>query len=250
MSEEDTTTDGSVAQIPPVQIPPVETSTAMDLILPFRILFSPFRTFKQLAQRPIAKGLITLFALVFAITAAAQYVFATRIWLTINAVPISFVQTDNFAAWFAASFSSTILYIVIYWLLLAIGLMLISRILKGREAGLRNSFVIFGYLLSVFVVLYAVRAIMYLALPSIQFQIDSWPPSAATVEEVVNLVAQNWGPLFAYQFGYYYFTLIFLGWLVILATIAVKTMREVNWLKASVVSVIALLITVFLLQLP
>ena len=245
MSEKDTTLDSSVPQIPPI-----ESSTAKDLILPFRILVSPFRTFKQLAQRPAAKGLITLLALVFAITAAAQYASATRIWLTINTMPTSFLQTDNFATWFAASFSSSILYTLMYWFMLTIGLVLISKTLKGRETSLRNSFVIFGYLLLVFVVLYAVRALMYLALPSIQFQSDSWPPmSQAAVDDALNLMAQSWGPLFAYQFGSY-FTFVSLAWLVILGMIAVKTMREISWLKASIVSVIASLITVFLLQFP
>lgn len=245
MTEKDTTPDSSVAQTPAV-----ESSTVMDLILPFRILVSPFRTFKQLAQRSAAKGLTTLFALVFAITAAAQYASATRIWLTIDAMPTSFLQTDNFATWFTVSFSSSILYIMMYWFLLAIGLVLISKTLKGKETSLRNSFVIFGYLLSVFVVLYAVRALMYLALPSIQFQSDSWPPmSQVAVDDALTLMAQNWSPLFAYQFGSY-FTFVSLAWLVILGMIAVKTMREISWLKASIVSVIASLITVFLLQFP
>jgi hypothetical protein len=222
----------------------------MDLILPFRILVSPLRTFKQLAQRPAAKGLITLFALVFAITAAAQYASATRIWLTINNVSTSFLQTGNFTTWFAASFSTSILYTIMYWFMLTIGLVLISKTLKGKDTGLRNSFVAFGYLLSVFVVLYAVRALMYLALPSIQFQTDSWPPMSQTaVDDALILMAQSWGPLFAYQFGSY-FTLVSLAWLVILGMIAVKTMREVSWVKASIVSVVASLITVFLLQLP
>lgn len=250
MSEKDTTPDSSVPQTPPVQTPPIETSTALDLILPFRVLVSPFRAFKQLAQRPAAKGLITLFALVFATTAIAQFVSATRIWLTVNTVPTSFVQTDNFASWFAVSFSSTVLYTMMYWFMLAIGLVLISRTLKGKETSLRSSFVIFGYLLSVFMVLYTVRALMYLALPTIQFQTDVWPPMGQTaVEDALNLMTQNWGSSFAYQFGYY-FTWISLAWLVILGMIAVKTMREVSWLKASIVSVIASLITVFLLQLP
>lgn len=245
MSEKETAPDSSVAQTPPV-----ESSTEMNLILPFRILVSPFRTFKELAQRPTAKGLITLFALVFAITAIAQYASATRILLTINTMPTSFLQTDNFATWFTVSFSSSILYTMMYWFMLTIGLVLISKTLKGKETSLRNSFVIFGYLLSVFVVLYAVRALMYLALPSIQFQTDAWPPmSQAAVDDALNLMAQDWGPLFAYQFGSY-FTLVSLAWLVILGTIAVKTMREVSWLKASIASVIASLITVFLLQLP
>jgi hypothetical protein len=91
---------------------------------------------------------------------------------------------------------------------------------------------------------------MYLALPSIQFQTDSWPPMSQTaVDDALTLMAQSWGPLFAYQFGSY-FTLVSLAWLVILGMIAVKTMREVSWVKASIVSVVASLITVFLLQLP
>lgn len=210
----------------------------------------PLKAFGQLAQKPTAKGLITLIGLILLITAIAQYASATRIILTINGQPTSFLATDGFAVWFTGSFSSTVLYIVMYWLVLAVGLALFGRVFGGKDTSLRSSFVVLGYLLSVFLVLYTVRAVMYLALPQIALQTGSWPPLEQVERDAaLNLIAQNWEPQFIYQFGNY-FTLAAFVWLVVLGTVAVKSLREISWAKASMVSVIGYVFTVFLFGLP
>ncbi len=230
--------------------PTVERSVIMDLLLPFRVLVTPLRTFGQLAQRSTAKGLVTLVALVLIVVAAAQYATATRIFLTINNQPTSFIATDSFANWFTSILASTSFFIVIYWLIVASGLALVSRFFGGKEVKLRNSLVIFAYLLSVFIVLYAVRAITYLALPPITFDVGSWPPvDQVAIDAALERIGQNWGGLLVYQFGSY-FTFASLVWLVLLGTIAVKAMREISWTKASLVSVIGFMIAVLLFGLP
>lgn len=210
----------------------------------------PLRAFSQLAQKPTAKGLITLTALILLVTAAAQYASAARIILTISGQPTSFLATDGFAVWFTGTFSTTILYIAMYWLVLSVGLALFGRVFGGRDASLRSSFVVLGYLLSVFLVLYTVRAVMYLGLPSIAFQTSSWPPlDQVERDAALILITQNWEPQLIYQLGNY-FTLIAFAWLVLLGTVAVKSLREISWAKASIVSVIGYVFTVFLFGLP
>jgi len=231
-------------------IPVAESSIAMDLLLPIRVLVTPIRTFAQLAQKPTAKGLITLAALLVIIVAASQYVTATRIYLTINDQPTSFVLTDSFINWFTNILESTSIFIVLYWLIIAASLALISRFFGGKVVKLRTSLVIFAYLLSVFVVLYAVRAITYMALPPITFAAGSWPPVDETaINAALELISQNWGGLLIYQFGSY-FTFVALVWLVLLGAVAVKTMREISWTKASLVSVTGFMIAVLLFGLP
>jgi len=230
--------------------PPAESSTIMDLMLPFRVLVTPLRTFGQLAQRPTAKGLVTLAALILGVIALAQYATATRIFLTVNDQPTSFVATDSFTNWFTNILASTSFFVVLYWLIIAAGLALVSRFFGGKEVKLRNSLVIFAYLLSVFVVLYAVRAVTYMALPPITFETGSWPPvDQAAIDAALERISQNWGNLFIYQFGSY-FTFVSLVWLVLLGTIAVKTMRDISWGKASLVSVTGFMIAVLLFGVP
>lgn len=230
--------------------PITKSSTAMDLILPFRVLISPLRTFGQLAQKPTAKGLITLAVLILVITAAAQYATATKIFLTINGQPTSFTATDFFANWFTNILATTNIYIVMYWLVFAVGLALVGRFFGGKEVKLRSSFVILGYLLSVLVVLYTVRTITYLALPPIAFETGSWPPvEQAEIDAALSRMSQNWGPLLVYQFGSY-FTLVSFAWLVLLGIVAVKAMRDISWPKASLVSVAGFMLTAFLFGLP
>jgi len=231
-------------------MPVTQSSTAMDLLLPFRVLISPLKTFSQLSQRPTARGLITLAALILVVTAAAQYASATRIILTIDDQQISFMATGSFVGWLMGALSTTMFSIVIYWLVFAAGMAVISRFLAGKETTLRNSLVILAYMLSVFAVLYGVRTVMYLALPSILFQTASWPPvDQADVDKAVNLMTQTWGSLPIYQFGSY-FTLVAFAWLVILGAVAVKAMRETSWAKAGVISTIGFVFTLFLFGLP
>ena len=230
--------------------PTVESSIIMDLLLPFRVLVTPLRTFGQLAQRSTAKGLITLVALILIVVAAAQYATATRIFLTINNQPTSFIATDSFANWFTNILASTNFSIVLYWLIFASGIALVGRFFGGKEVKLRNSLVILAYLLSVLVVLYAVRTVTYLALPPITFATGSWPPvEQADIDAAVSSMSQNWGPLLVYQFGSY-FTFVSFVWLVLLGVVAVKAMRDISWTKASLVSVIGFMIAVFLFGLP
>lgn len=230
--------------------PPIESSTVMDLILPFRVLVSPLRTFEQLAQRSTAKGLITLAALILVVATASQYATATKIFLTVDSQPTSFVRTDSFASWFPSILATTGFSIILYWLVSASGIALLGRFFGGKEVKLRNSLVIFAYLLSVLVVLYAVRLVTYLALPPITFGIGSWPPVDPTaIDDALSLISQQWGSLFVYQFGSY-FTFVAFVWLILLGMVAVKTMRDISWSKASLVSVAGFMITVLLFGLP
>lgn len=246
MTENTKTEDTSI----PAPAPTIESSTAMDLMLPFRVLVSPLRTFSQLAQRATAKGLVTLAALIFVVTTAAQYATATKISLTIDGQPISFIATTSFTNWFTNSLASTSFSIILYWLIFATGLALLGRFAGGKEVKLRNALVISAYLLSVLLVLYAVRTITYLALPPITFGTGSWPPVDQTaIDEALTLISQQWGSLLAYQIGSY-FTFVSFAWLVLLGAVAVKTMRDTSWSKAALVSVAGFVITVILFGLP
>jgi hypothetical protein len=227
-----------------------KSSTAMDLMLPFRVLVTPLRTFARLAQQPTAKGLVTLAVLIVAFTTAAQYATATRIFLTIDDQPTILIATDFFTSWFTNILASTNLSIILYWLVFAAGLALVGRFFGKKEVKLQSSLVVLAYLLSVLVVLYAVRTITYLALPPITFTIGSWPPvEEAALDEALSLVSQNWGPLPVYQFGSY-FALVSFAWLVLLGVVAVKAMRDISWQRASLVSVIVFMITAFVFGLP
>ena len=232
------------------QMQTVESSIAMDLLLPLRVLVTPLRTFTQLAQRPTAKGLITLAALLVIIVAASQYATATRIYLTISDQPTSFVLTASFTNWFTSILASTGTFVLLYWLIIAASIALIGRFFGGKVVKLRTSLVVFAYLLSVFVVLYAVRAITYMALPPITFATGTWPPvDEAAINAALELISQNWGGLLIYQIGSY-FTFVALIWLMVLGAIAVKTMREISWTRAFLVSVAGFMIAVLLFGLP
>lgn len=192
------------------------------------------------------KGLISLSALVVIVIAAALYASATRIYLTINSQLTSFLVTDAFNSWFTANLAVSLFGVLFYWLVFATGLALLSRLFAGKKVSLRIVFPDLAYLLSVFVVLYAVRAAMYLALPTIPFGINYWPPAGDTdVSAAVNLMTGTWSPLYVYQFGYF-FSMAAYVWLIILGAIAVKTLREISWSKSLLVSAACFFIPLFL----
>jgi len=225
-----------------------ENTVIKDIVLPFKILISPLKTFRQLAQKPDAKGLVSLSAVLLLVTAASLYASATKIDINIDGQRTSLTATNVFNGWFASSVAITILSILLYWLVFASGLALISRILGGKEISLRALFVCLAYMLSVSVVLYAVRVVVYLALPSVYFETSSsWPP--VDVDAASNLFEQSWSPLFAFQFGTV-FTFVAFLWLVLLGAIAVRAQREFTWGKAFAVSFAGFSITLLLLGLP
>jgi len=242
--DKDTTTTTTSASTP------TPTRSLKDLVLPFKILVSPFKTFSQLAQSPRVVGLASLLGLLVAFAAITIYASATKIDLNINDQRTSFVVTEAFNGWFVSSVTSTMLNILLYWLVFATGLAIISRMFAGKQTSLALQLVSLAYLLSVFIALYAVRFVIYLALPPIPFNISSWPPtSEADVTNVLNLMKETWGPLPAYQFATIFSFLGFV-WLLIMGAIAVKYLREVSWVKAFAVSIIGFAVTLLLFGVP
>jgi len=221
------------------------------MILPFKILISPIRAFSQLAQKPSVKGLVPLSALILVATAAAVYASATKIDLQIDGQRTSFLVTEAFNGWFASNFASSAFSILLYWLIFASGLALVSRMFGGKEVSWRVSLPSLAYLLSVFIIIYAVRAAMYLTLPSLYFEgISSWPPmNQSEVDAVFSLITERWSSLFAYQF-LTFFPFVAFAWLVLLGAIAVRALREISWGRALAVSVIGFSITLLLFGLP
>ena len=225
----------------------LKSSTARDLAMPLRVLASPFGAFKQLATNPTPKGLVSLVAFVIVASAAALYASATRIVLTIDSQYVGFSATSVFSNWFLGALTMTLFSIALYWLTAAAGLALISRFSfkSSKVISLRTSFVIFGYLLSVFVVLYVVRAALYFALPQITFTSSTLPE----IDEVRTLVTQNWAPLPVYQLFEYSAYAAFV-WLFLLGAIAIRAMKEISWFKACMISLTGFLLTLTLFGVP
>lgn len=224
--------------------------TAKDLALPFRILISPLKTFSQLAQSPRLKGLVSMSVLILALTATTVYAFASKIILNVNG-PTSFVATGLFNSWFTSNFAATLLYIVLYWLIFASGLALVGKIVGGKDSSWRSVLAVLGYLLSVFIVVYAVRTLLYLSLPPLFFeQSSSWPPVETTeTDAALGIINANWGTLYTYQLLTYLPVAAFL-WMAVLGAVAVRVLREVSWGRALIVSIVGLFIALFLFGPP
>lgn len=227
-----------------------ELTTVKQMLLPLKILISPVKTFGQLVHKSALKGLLSLSALILVATAATLYTFATKVFVNINDQPTSFLAADSFSNWYISYLVSTTFGIVVYWLIFATGLVLISRMLGGKDISFRILFPDLAYLLSVFVILYAVRTVVYWTLPSLYFsELSHWPPiNDAEISSAVSVIEKNWGSLpseidFIFSFASF-------AWLAILGTAAVKVLRELQWKRAILVSVIAITFTFFLLRLP
>ncbi len=221
-----------------------------DIVFPFKVLISPFRTFNQLIQKPSAKGLISISALTVVVIAATLYASATKIDLAVNSIRTSFLATTTFNGWFATQLALSVVGLLLYWLVFTSGLALISSMIGGKQTSWRTLLIGLAYLLVVFVVIYAVRAVVYFLLPTIYFQdSSSWPPiDTAERDAAVTLITENWGPLYAYFENF--LPLVTAAWLVTLGAIAVKTLREVSWIRAAIASLIGLTVTLFIFGLP
>jgi hypothetical protein len=221
-----------------------------DIFFPFKVLISPVGTFNQLVEKPTAKGLVSLSALMVAVIAVTLYASATKIDLTINGVRTSFLATTTFNGWFVTSLALSVVGLLLYWLVFASGVAVISSMLGGKQTSWRTLLIGLTYLLTVFVVIYAVRAAVYSLLPTIYFRdSSSWPPMDAVERDAAaTLITENWGTPYAYFENF--LPLVTVAWLVTLGAIAVKTLREIGWIRAMIVSFIGLIVTVFIFGLP
>jgi hypothetical protein len=217
--------------------PPLESLT-----YPFKVLISPLKAFKKIAAYPDIKGLAIILGLLLLTSAGVQYFAASKIVLTINTQPTSLLATSHFQDILLTGMTESVFLFVLNWLLFAGALLVINTVMGAKGGRWRPFFILVGYAFTVFVVRTAITAALISALPQVNFNLSSWPPTTdAEKTDYLNQISTVWGPLWVFQV-LQYFPYAIDAWLVILGVIVVHTYHEVTWSKAATISVTAYLI--------
>ena len=221
------------------------------LALPLKVIISPFKALKEIAQTPDIKGIVLIAGLVLLATAGLYYAYSVKVFFLINGTPTSFLSSNMFSGFIISVLTQSVLLFAFNWLIYAGVLFLVMRAFGQKGGSWRLFFILVGYAFSVMIIQSAVSALLIATLPEIHFSsLSTWPPSTQDEITIANAgIQENWGPTPAYQalayFNFPYVNLIDI-WLVMLSVIIVHTFGEISWGKAAAISVTAFVLRFFL----
>ena len=229
-----------------------EHSKTEFLAFPLKVIVSPFKVFKDIAQNPDFKGIILIAGLVVLATACETYLSSSKVFLSINGIPTSFLNSSMFSSFIVSVLTQNVLLFAFNWLIYAGVLFLVMRVFGQKGAAWQSFFILVGYAFSIMIVQWAVSAVLFATLPEIHFSnLSTWPPSTQDEAAIANAGIQEfWVSTPAYQTLFYLINPlinIIDIWLVILCVIIVHASSEVTWGKAAMISVTAFILR-FLLK--
>jgi hypothetical protein len=228
-----------------------EHSKTEFLAFPLKVIVSPFKVFKDIAKNPDFKGIILIAGLVVLATACETYLSSSKVFLSIDGTPTSFLNSSMFSGFIVSVLTQSVLLFAFNWLIYAGVLFLVMRVFGQKGGAWRPFFILVGYAFSIMIVQWAVSAVLFATLPEIHFSnLSTWPPSTQTEVDIANEGIQRfWISTPAYQTLFYLINSlvnIIDIWLVILSVMIVHAFDEVTWGKAAMISVTAFILRFFL----
>jgi len=221
------------------------------LAFPLKVIISPFKAFNEIAQNFDAKGIVLIVGLVLLTTAGVYYAYSSKVFLSIDGMPTSFVSSNMFSSFIVSVLTQSVLLFVLNWLIYAGVLFLVMRVFGQKGGSWRSFFILVGYAFSIMIVQSVVSVLLIATLPEIRFSnLSTWPPSTQDEIAIANTgIQEMWGQIPAYQalayLNFPYVNIVDI-WLVILSVIVVHSFSEITWGKAVAISIAAFAMRFFL----
>jgi len=220
------------------------------IVSPLKVIVSPFKTLKGLAQKPNIKGLIWIVGLVLLTAVSVYFAYASKVFLSINGADTSFLASNAFTGFILFAITQTTILFFFSWIIYAVILHLVMRLFGAKGGSWRPLLVLVGYTFSILIIQSAVSALLVSTLPELHFgNLSTWPPSTEDEATIVSdKMKEVWFPIPAFHAVAYlnYYINVFDVWMIMLSTIIVRAFSEVTWNKALMISVTAFLIRLFL----
>lgn len=220
------------------------------LVFPLKVVVSPFRAFKEIAQNPDFKGIVLIAGLILIATAGSYCAYSAKVFIYINGTSTSFLASSMFSVSIAAVLIQGALFFAENWLLYAGVLFLVMRVFGQKGGSWRLFFILMGYAFSIMIIQSVVSALLFATLPEIHFSnLSTWPPSTEDELAIASAgIQENWGSMPAFQaLVYFNFPVNIIDiWLVLLTVMIVHTFSEITWGKAAMISVTAFILRLFL----
>jgi len=210
------------------------------LASPLKVIISPFKAFRDIAQNPDVKGVLLVMGILLLATAGVYYIYGSKFVWTVDSQTTTLLASNAFGTILISGLSATVFAFFTTWLIFGGALLIVARAFGQKEGSWRTFFILVGYVLSVLIIRMAAEAFLISTLPTISMSFP-WPPTTqAQSDQLTELVNNMWSSALASQLG----TFIFLGieiWMVALGAIAVRAMQPIGWGKAIIISVMAYL---------
>jgi hypothetical protein len=229
----------------------IDRQTLAPIIYPFKVIVSPVKALKEIAQKPSAKGLVVVVGLLVVTTAISEYATSSKIILTIDGILTRLLYSNMFVNFILTSSIEEAVAFFINWLVYAGLLLVLLRLLRPKDEEKPHPrlpfFILIGYVFSVFIIRMILAAALISTLPDLILPISTWPP-ATTADYNVYLSKFNaiWAPTLASQATSILFWICY-AWFVILGAVALHYSREAAWRHAIMASLAAFL-TILLLS--
>jgi len=135
------------------------------LALPLKVIISPFKALKEIAQTPDIKGIVLIAGLVLLATAGLYYAYSVKVFFLINGTPTSFLSSNMFSGFITSVLTQSVLLFAFNWLIYAGVLFLVMRAFGQKGGSWRLFFILVGYAFSVMIIQSAVSALLIATLP-------------------------------------------------------------------------------------
>lgn len=232
----------------PVKLTETEHPKTEFLAFPLKVIISPFKAFKAIAQNPDFKGIVLIAGLVLLATAGLYSAYSSKLFFLVNGTETSLLASNMFSNYILSALTQTGLLFFFNWLIYAGILLLVMRAFGQKGGSWRPFLVVVGYAFSVTIIQWVVGALLVSTLPEVHLQITSWPPTQQDETIVTSKFSEMWGSNIAFQ-AFNYLTFPYINiidvWLVMLSVIIVHTFGEITWGKAAAISTTAFIIRVF-----
>lgn len=211
-----------------------------------KVLYSPVKAFEKIVKKPDVKGPLLVFVLTLLATAGMQYVLASKILLETDGGTAPLLATDMFSGTLISYLVSAAITFFFNWSIYAVILLIILRVFSEEAGSGKTLFVVIGYAFVATTIQVLVTTLLFLALPAVKLPVQVWPPQTeGQMEAVTQIFREEWYSNWAFQLEAY-LSIAFYVWTAVLCAIAIRSLCELTWRRAAVISAIASIICFFL----
>lgn len=219
----------------------------------FKVLYSPFKAFEEIAKAPSVKGPLLIFLITLLASVSIQSIGSSKTLLEVEMESDTYIPltaTDLFSDRLILTLTNSTFRFFLNWLIYGATFLLILKLFRAKEGPWRQLFILIGYTFIVAAVFVIVNAILISTFPTIHFDFVTWTQAflegdVEAQSRIIQEYEKNWVGLPAYQIGFY---LIIVNevWIAALGAVAIHFLREVSWNKALIISAIASVLSLFL----
>jgi hypothetical protein len=215
----------------------------------FKVLYSPFKAFEEIAKAPTISGPIIILFITLVASAGVYYVSSSKTLLeTEEGFYAPLTATTIFTQQLISNIGDAVFVFLLKWLVYGFAFLFVLKLFRAKEGSWHHLFIVVGHLFIVTTIFSLINGVIIYTLPTIRFEFDIWNRALQGDQEMLKEMMMEYERAwsFVYQLRPYLSTIVML-WTAFLGAIAIHFLREVSWNKALIISTIVSVISLLLL---